>query len=97
MVYPSHYPDGFNGYANPAKHPYDIIRLSMTRGMERLMNASSTPEKLRPWIQDFDLGATYDEYMVREEKRAVYDVGLDSWMAWDPANRYTRSAYDPAN
>jgi hypothetical protein len=50
--------------------------------------------KLRPWLQDFDLGATYDESMVRAEKQAVYDSGLTSWMLWDPANKYTRSALD---
>jgi hypothetical protein len=49
---------------------------------------------MRPWIQDFDLGANYDESMVRLEKKAIYDSGLSSWLAWDPANRYTRGAYD---
>jgi hypothetical protein len=49
-------------------------------------------EKLRPWLQDFDLGADYTAEMVRKEIQAVYDVGLDSWMLWAPSNRYTRGA-----
>ncbi|MBI4114582.1 MAG: hypothetical protein HY445_01935 [Candidatus Niyogibacteria bacterium] len=93
MVYPSHYPKTFIGFANPASHPYEVIHYAMSRAALRLTNASSSPLKLRPWIQDFDLGAIYDEDMIRKEKQAVYDAGLTSWMAWDPANKYTREAY----
>lgn len=35
MVYPSHYPPGFNGWKDPNQHPYDVIKLSMTRAFER--------------------------------------------------------------
>lgn len=93
MVYPSHYPPTFIGLANPAAHPYEVIHYAMTRGYARLLKASSTPLKLRPWIQDFDLGATYDASMILKEKQAIYDSGLTSWMAWDPSNKYTREAY----
>ncbi len=95
MVYPSHYPPTFDGFKNPAAHPYEIIKLSMDSAVERLKAASSTPTKLRPWLQDFNLGAIYDSIKIRAEKKAVYDAGLSSWMAWDAANKYTRSAYDP--
>lgn len=66
--------------------------------------ASSTPPttgplpvgKLRPWLQVFDLGATYDQTMVEAEIRAVEEVlknasGSDAWagwMLWDPKNSY---------
>ena len=93
MVYPSHYPVGFRGYQNPALHPYEIIYEAMTVASRRLLAASSTPSKLRPWIQDFDLGAIYDAEMIRKEKQAIYDAGLTSWMAWNAANRYTQEAY----
>jgi len=92
MVYPSHYPAGFQGYANPASEPYGVVKFSMGRAVERLVLASTTPSKLRPWLQDFDLGAVYDANMVRAQMQAVYDVGLDSWMLWDPKNIYTRGA-----
>lgn len=94
MVYPSHYPKTFQGYANPANHPYEIIFSAMTKASERLIKATSTSSKLRPWLQDFDLGATYDAEMIRKEKQAVYDAGLTSWLLWDPANKYTRGAID---
>ncbi|MEK7579321.1 MAG: putative glycoside hydrolase [Patescibacteria group bacterium] len=48
--------------------------------------------QLRPWIQDFDLGATYTPEMVRAEIQATYDVGLTSWALWDAGNTYTRGA-----
>jgi hypothetical protein len=51
------------------------------------------PLKLRPWIQDFDYGGTYDVAEVHAQLQATYDVGLTSWMVWDPANKYTRNAY----
>ncbi|MCX6731772.1 MAG: hypothetical protein NTX55_02165 [Candidatus Parcubacteria bacterium] len=94
MVYPSHYPKTFDGYKNPADHPYEIISEAMASSTVRLLAASSTPSKIRPWLQDFDLGATYDASMVRKEKQAVYDSGLNSWLLWDPANKYTRGALD---
>lgn len=95
MVYPSHYPSGFIGLANPVEHPYEVIYYAMSKAYERLIRATSTPSKLRPWLQDFDLGATYDAGMILKQKQAVYDSGLTSWMVWDPTNKYTRSAYYP--
>jgi len=94
MVYPSHYPPTFLGFKNPADHPYEVIKFAMEAAVLRLAAPTSTPTKLRPWIQDFDLGATYDEPMIRAQKKAVYDSGLQSWLSWDPANRYTSEGYD---
>lgn len=94
MVYPSHYPPTYNGFKNPAEHPYEVVKLAMDTASGRLIAATSTPNKLRPWLQDFDLGATYDAAMVRKQKQAVYDAGLDSWLLWDAANKYTHAALD---
>lgn len=100
MVYPSHYPSGWNGFSNPAAHPYEVIKLSMMGGIsrEQALNissgiATSTPSKLRPWLQDFNLGATYDADKVRAQIQATYDIGLTSWMMWSAANKYTEAAY----
>ena len=95
MVYPSHYPATYDGYKNPSLHPYEIISHAMASSSERLIVASSTSNKLRPWLQDFDLGANYDASMIRKEKQAVYDAGLSSWLLWNPANKYTVEALDP--
>lgn len=54
-------------------------------------------KKLRPWIQDFSIGAIYDGDMIRKEKQAIYDAGLTSgWLLWNPRNIYTEQALDPA-
>ena len=92
MVYPSHYPTGFIGYANPVEYPYEVVKYSMDRGVLKLTAAGIVSEKLRPWLQDFDYKADYGATEVRAQMQAVYDAGLTSWMLWDPANRYTRDA-----
>jgi hypothetical protein len=94
MVYPSHYPTGFIGIKNPAAAPYEVIHHSMSEAARRLTVAGYDPKMLRPWLQDFHLGATYSPEMIREEKRATYDSGLTSWMMWSPSNQYTRGALD---
>lgn len=44
MVYPSHYPTGFNGYKNPNDHAYDIVQFSMDRAGDRAEAATTTVE-----------------------------------------------------
>ena len=46
--------------------------------------------KLRPWLQDFNLGATYNAPMIRAQIKATYDSGLTSWLLWDPKVIYTK-------
>jgi len=94
MVYPSHYPKTFRGFANPADHPYDVVHYSMSEAVRRLEAASSSPLMLRPWLQDFDLGADYDAEKIRAQIQATYDAGLNSWMIWSPSNRYTVDALE---
>ena len=92
MTYPSHYPSGFNGWLNPNKEVYGVVKYSMDEAVRRMNEASSTPSKIRPWLQDFDYGGNYDIAEVRAQIQAVYDSGLTSWMLWAPSNVYTRGA-----
>jgi hypothetical protein len=46
MVYPSHYPPKFNGWADPNKHPYDIVKFSMERAVARAVAATTTTASL---------------------------------------------------
>jgi len=92
MVYPSHFPNGWNGFKNPANNPYDVIKISMDKAVARTKTAGKDPNKIRPWLQDFNMGATYTKEMVRAQIKATYDAGLDSWMLWDPGNTYTEGA-----
>ena len=94
MVYPSHYSDGYEGFSNPAAHPYEIIKMNLERGKERIGSAEA---KLRPWLQDFDMGAIYDKRMIELQKQAVYDTDSYGWLLWNPSNRYTEEALETAN
>lgn len=94
MIYPSHYPPNFNGWANPAKEPYAVIKFALEKGKEKADLASTSPNKLRPWLQDFGInGVSYTPEMVRAQIQATYDVGLTSWMMWNASNVYSTSAY----
>ncbi|MEA1929477.1 MAG: putative glycoside hydrolase [Patescibacteria group bacterium] len=42
MVYPSHYPAGFNGWSNPNDHVYEVIKLSMDSAVRRTISATTT-------------------------------------------------------
>lgn len=95
MVYPSHYPSGFMGYKNPAAWPYEVIFDSMQKGQQRLdtyrITASSTA-RLRPWLQDFDLGADYDVAMIGRQIKATEDALSEQYtgyMLWNPSSNYT--------
>ena len=53
--------------------------------------------KFRPWLQDFDMGATYTADMVKREIAATQDSlggSFNGFMLWNPANIYTKSAVE---
>ncbi len=101
MIYPSHYADGFLGYQNPADYPYEVVKHSMEKALSRLSVFNQFKKgnaQLRPWLQDFNLGAIYDVAMVRSEIAAVYDAAQDDFsgfMLWNSSNVYTTKALEP--
>jgi len=51
--------------------------------------------KLRPWLQDFSLGAEYDVKMVKDEIQAVEDALMEDYngfILWNARNIYTKQA-----
>jgi len=102
MVYPSHYGPGINGYAKPAEHPYEMVMYALAGALDKASTTDkwqgdSLPpsyKKVVPWLQDFSLSTHYDDKMVRVQIKAVEDSGLDSWVLWDPANKYTEGALE---
>ncbi len=93
MIYPSHYPTGWLGFKKPATVPYKVVKISLDSGVKKIEALGFSKNKIRPWLQDFDLGAIYTTAMVKAEQQAVSDAGLSSWMMWDATNKYTLSAY----
>lgn len=126
MIYPSHYIDGFDGFNNPAEHPYEIVKDSLDSALKRQNNLYTTLEslavekakkeakptaglieatvpitdmpvlaKIRPWLQDFNMGAEYTTDMVKQEIKATQDALGDNYkgfMLWNPSNIYTQEA-----
>ncbi len=112
MVYPSHYPKGFNGWNDVNAVPYELMKYVMASAVKRTVSTTSpissyaytrigtsTPAlyakpsypatKMRPWIQDFDYPVEYTPAMVEAQLRANRELGLNSYMVWDPGNKYS--------
>ncbi len=110
MVYPSHYARGFMRFANPAAHPYEVVRYSLLEAQRRraevvgllaMMSAgdgrapAGRVAQIRPWLQAFDLGAPYTPPVIRAQMDAVSAAGLTSgWYLWNPANRYQAATFE---
>jgi hypothetical protein len=98
MVYPSHYALGFHGFENPAEHAPEVVGFSLQTALNRLKDYSAshpTNARLRPWLQDFNMGGTYDKETVRSEiNAAIQALGNDyyGFMLWNSENFYTRDA-----
>lgn len=93
MMYPSHYPKGFMKFANPADHPYEIIKSGLVTANERLKALEGNRAKLRPWIQDFDIGAVYGRDKIQLEEKAVIDGGGFGYLSWNARNVYNAAEY----
>ena len=91
MVYPSHYYKGAFGLAVPDKSPYKTIYHSMNDAIERL--GKDKRHTLRPWLQDFSLGHDYGVPEIREQIKALTDLGIEEWLFWNPRSRYTEEAF----
>lgn len=92
MTYPSHYESGFEGIKKPAEHPYEVISISLRRAKEHY--GDEVTGKIRPWLQNFDVGAIYTPEMIQKQKQAVYDEGAYGWVLWNSLNRYTDEALE---
>lgn len=97
MVYPSHYYTGSYGFARPNAEPYRVVRNALREALER-----SRPHRnaalIRPYLQAFTLGRRlprYTPHEVREQIRAAEELGLTSWVLWNPRSVYQRDALRP--
>ncbi|HEX8272245.1 MAG TPA: putative glycoside hydrolase [Longimicrobiaceae bacterium] len=98
MSYPSHYlPVHLPGVPKPDLMPYETVFKSV--GMARLRSdalagAGVKPARVIPWLQAFSapwLGRNHQTYgpeQIRQQTKAVYDVGYDDWVLWHPGSKY---------
>ena len=88
MLYPSGFTRGSVSFSNPAAHPYEIVRISLEKGIAR----GVPPEKLRPWLQSFRDYAysrhQYREHELAAQIRAAEKLGASGWLLWNPSSRF---------
>jgi len=87
MVYPSHFADGFNGYAKPGDHA-DVVAIGTKRALEEV-KAIGAKTVIRPWVQAFPwrttmFGAQYVADQIKEAKIG----GGQGWLAWNSGGEY---------
>ncbi|MFL5542814.1 MAG: putative glycoside hydrolase, partial [Longimicrobiaceae bacterium] len=97
MVYPSHYfPTHLPGIHRPNRMPYETVFTSVGEGVirnRRLQAAGVRPARIVPWLQAFtatwnDRAFRYGPAQARAQMQAVYDVGLEDWIFWNPNSHY---------
>ena len=96
MVYPSHYRSGSFGFRTPNANPYEVVRYALTDALARTPAPNST--QIRPYLQAFTLGRRLPRYTpteIKDQIRAARDVGIDSWVLWNPRSVYQRAALPP--
>ena len=95
MVYPSHYMRGVYNLKHPNSEPYRVIRRAMQDALRRSAPLGKTAE-IRPYLQAFTLGAPrYTPALVREQIRAAEELGLRSWVLWNPRSAYDADIFRP--
>ncbi|MGH9258277.1 MAG: putative glycoside hydrolase [Acidimicrobiales bacterium] len=96
MVYPSHYARGAFGYAWPNGEPYGVVRETLRAALERSRYPGAA--EIRPYLQAFTLGRRrprYTPYEIRAQVRAAEELGIRSWVLWNPRSVYQRDALRP--
>ncbi|OGI76237.1 hypothetical protein A3C57_01370 [Candidatus Nomurabacteria bacterium RIFCSPHIGHO2_02_FULL_33_12] len=91
MIYPSHFYKGYKDLINPEKSPYDTIYFSLKDAIYR-RDLLGVDTEIRPWLQDFSLAVSYNEKEVEAQIKAANDLGIYSFLLWDPKNHYTEEA-----
>jgi hypothetical protein len=96
MVYPSHYYRGAYGLERPNAHPYLVVRRALQEAIDRSRDPGSA--RIRPYLQAFTLGRRlprYTAHEIREQIRAAEELGLTSWVLWNPRSVYRKEALRP--
>lgn len=93
MIYPSHFPKQWNGIADTNRNPYQTIYDSTAQGLVRLkasLGTTTAISLMRPWLQDFSIyGVVYNAKEVKDQIRALDELGVKSFLLWNASNRYT--------
>ncbi|MBT8200244.1 MAG: hypothetical protein KJO36_06990 [Acidimicrobiia bacterium] len=87
MIYPSHYSDGWLGFANPNSHPGPVVAFALDKAIPRWEGTAI----LRPYLQAFyyngsQIGAQIAEAEARGLGWLLWNAGGDYAESWLPAS-----------
>ena len=97
MVYPSHYYRGSYGLAVPNAEPYRVVRNALREALARSQPLTRAAT-IRPYLQAFTLGRRkprYTPHEIREQIRAAEELGIHTWVLWNPRSVYQRDSLRP--
>ncbi len=101
MVYPSHYfSTHLPGVPRPNRMPFETVYKSVGMAVirnERMRQVGVEPARLIVWLQAFnapwvDRNFPYGPEQFRDQTRALYTVGVEDWILWNPGSRYEQMA-----
>ncbi len=82
MIYPSHYSDGWLGFANPNNHPGPVVAFALDRAIPRWEGTAI----LRPYLQAFYYnGSQIGAQIAEAEARGL------GWLLWNAGGDYAES------
>lgn len=85
MVYPSHYPANFNGWADPNSHSYDIIKYSMDAALERMAATTTSVAGFKHERIGTSTPAVYRKPVYEKEKLRPWLQSFDYPVHYSPA------------
>jgi hypothetical protein len=97
MVYPSHYYRGSYGLAWPNGEPYRVVHNALSEAIQR-SSPYAQAAIIRPYLQAFTLGRRkprYTPHEIREQIRAAEELGIKTWVLWNPRSVYQRDSLRP--
>jgi hypothetical protein len=90
MLYPSGFPHGIPGYANPVSHPYQVIAKSLQKARQL---SGLAAVRFRPWLQAFRDYAfdkrSFESAEVHAQINASDATGSHGWMLWNASSRFS--------
>ncbi|MDI6731453.1 MAG: putative glycoside hydrolase [Candidatus Margulisbacteria bacterium] len=87
MLYPSHFHNGYDGFANPGSEPYYFIYAGTAKTKEIL---SGEAVAIIPWVQGFNLRSpNFGTGYISEQIKAAQDAGATGFLIWNARNDYS--------
>jgi hypothetical protein len=86
MLYPSHFHNGYDGFAHPGSEPYYFINSGIKRTQALLSNEAVA---IVPWLQGFNMRSpNFGPSYITAQVKACQDAGVNRYLFWNANNNY---------